>query len=256
MLPAERQERIVDFVNKAGFISITKLIELLQVSKPTIMRDLSKLEQQQKLIRTYGGAASLKRGTRFETRHAVKEEHEITKKRQIAALAKQMIHPGETILLDSGSTTLALAKELMMIKNVTILTNDIKIAMVLCSNDAIELVMLGGYRRRGVYSLVGPLTEHMLDILNVDKAFLGTDAIDLKRGLTNSNIYEQGIKQKMIAAGKETFLLADSTKFQKVAFSKMSTIDIFDHVITDDGLTDDELIQSIQERGINLQIAN
>lgn len=256
MLPAERQEMIVQYVNENDFISFAELMGILQVSKPTIVRDLIKLEKLNLIVRTYGGARSINKGTRFEPRHVIKETQAIAEKRKIASLAfDKFIHPGETVLLDSGSTTFLLAKKLRSIKNLTVITNDIKIAMLLCDNEEIELVVLGGQRRKGVYSLTGPLTENALQNLNVDKTFLGMDAIDVERGITNSNIEETNLKKMMIDLATETILLLDSSKFQTVAFSKIANLNVLDVIITDDKLKDESVYENIVKQGVDLQIA-
>ncbi|SHE64369.1 transcriptional regulator, DeoR family [Seinonella peptonophila] len=256
MLPAERQEKIVQHVNAHGFVSISELIEMFHVSKPTIMRDLIKLEDLSLIVRTYGGASSLHKGTRFEPKHILKEIHATEQKERIASLAfDEFIHPGETILLDSGTTTLMLAKRLVAMDNLTVITNDIKIAMLLSDNENIELVVLGGQRRKSVYSLTGPITENILQNLNVDKTFLGMDAVDMTKGMTNSNIEETRLKRMMIEAAGQTILLADSSKLDKVAFSKIADLDVLDVMITDDEQLDQQHVQMIQNLGIDLRIS-
>lgn len=255
MLQAERLEKILQYVNEKGFVKNSDLMEMFQVSKPTIIRDLLKLESQNLIVRTHGGATSIKKGTRFEPRHTIKENQSTHKKEKIALLAKKLIHPGETILLDSGSTTYALAKQLLTVKNVTIITNDINIAMCLSKNEEIELVVLGGQKRSGVYSLVGPFTEEALRNLYVDKVFLGADAVDVNRGITNSNIDEINIKKMMIAIAKETILLADSSKFNNVAFSKIADIDALDVIITDREIYEKHVLEALSDRNITIHIA-
>lgn len=173
----------------------------------------------------------------------------------IAQLALAFIHPGETILLDSGSTALMLAKQLVKARNITVITNDIKSAMCLSENEAIDLVVLGGQRRRGVYSLVGPFTELLLQNLNVDKVFLGADAVDIQKGITNSNIDELNIKKGMIAIAKEVILLADSSKFNQVAFSHIADLDVLDAIITDRHIDQKGVLKALQEKGIQVHIA-
>ncbi len=255
MLQAERLEQITRYVNEKGFVSISELLKLFHVSKPTIMRDLLKLEEKYLIVRTYGGASSVRKGTTFEPRHSVKEGNAIDKKTKIALLAKKLIHPGETIVLDTGSTTLMLAKQLLHVKNITVITNDIKIAMTLSENEDIELVVLGGQKRKGVYSLVGPFTENVLQNLNVDKVFLGADAVDIDKGITNSNIDEINIKRMMIMNAKEKILLADSSKFNTIAFSKIASIDVLDTIVTDNGVNEKDILKALSEKKVKLHIA-
>lgn len=255
MLPAERLERILGYINENGFVTVNELSENFEASKPTIMRDLAKLEVQQKIYRSHGGASSIQLGTKFEPTHSVKENQEVDKKSKIALMAKQFVNPNETILLDSGSTTLMLAQQLLTMKNLTVITNDLKIAICLSENEDIDLVVLGGQKRKGVFSLIGSIPENLIVNLCVDKAFLGVDAIDLEKGLTNSNLDEMNLKKLMIDISQKTILLVDSTKFNHKAFAKIGDIELVDHIITDDQLTDERIITELKERKIKLHIA-
>jgi len=235
MLQAERAEKILQFINEKGFVKTTELIELCKVSKPTIIRDLQVLEKEGAIIRTHGGAKSVKKGTNFEPKQSLKEQIANESKKQIAKVAKQYIFPGETILLDSGTTTLMLANELKDMENITVITNDIKVAMVLAENDGIELVVLGGQKRKGVYSLIGPITEMLTSQFHVDKVFLTADAIHIHKGITNSNIEESSVKKAFIDICKERFLLVDSSKFSSISFFKIADIFEVQTIITDEG---------------------
>ena len=222
-------------------------------SNSIFLRDLKKLDEQNLIIRAHGGATKVSKGTRFEPRHVMKEKVAIDKKRRIAKVAKNFIFPGETIMLDSGSTTLMLAHELLQMKNLTVITNDVKIAITVLDNDDIDLVVLGGQRRKGVYSLIGPFAENTLRNLNVDKVFLGADAVDIAKGITNSNIDETNIKKAMIEIAQQVILLADSSKFNKVAFTKITDINALDKIITDDGLSKKE-IKLLEELNVELHV--
>ncbi|MFZ4451685.1 DeoR/GlpR family DNA-binding transcription regulator [Salibacterium aidingense] len=242
MLPAERLESIKAFIDQEGTVNISELTDRFQVSKPTVLRDLKELEKQEMIIRVHGGAKS-KRSiqTNFEPVHFMKEKEAVSEKEAIAGMAMSHIHAGETILLDSGSTTLALARKMASLRDITVITNDMKNAMVLSDNDAIDLVVIGGQKRKGVYSLNGPFAEDMLKQLHVDKVFLGTDAIDFKSGLTNSNIDETNVKKAMIDAARETILLADRSKFHKVAFTKVANVKALNRIITNELVAEADL---------------
>lgn len=256
MLPAERLERIYTFINDKGFVTINELLDMFDVSKPTVMRDLAKLEKENRIVRSHGGAMSLEAGTKFEPTHSMKEGKAVEKKKKIAEMAVTLIKPGETILLDSGSTTLMLAHQLLTMKNITVITNDVKIAMCLCDNEDLDLVVLGGQRRKGVFSLIGSMAESLLKDLCVDKAFMGADAIDIERGITNANLDEVNLKKLMIANCKESILLVDSTKFNNRAFAKIGDIDIVDHIITDIGLNDQKVLSELKEKNVKVHFAD
>jgi DeoR/GlpR family transcriptional regulator of sugar metabolism len=256
MLPEERQKRLLNFINERGFVTINNLVEMIDVSKPTIMRDLSKLEKQNMIIRTHGGATSVHAGTKYEPTHSMKEGQAVNKKKKIAMVAKSFIKPGETILLDSGSTTLMLAQQILSMRNLTVITNDLKIAICLSENEEIDLVVLGGQKRKGVFSLIGSIPESLLMNLCVDKAFLGVDAIDLERGISNSNLDEVNLKRLMLANSKEKILLVDSSKFNHIAFAKIGDIDLVDHIITDDELEDGKTISGIKDKRVKIHFAH
>lgn len=255
MLPAERHEKTLSLINEKEFVTVNEIIELLGVSKPTVMRDLAKLEKQKLIFRTHGGATSVKLGTKFEPTHSMKENQSIQEKQKIAKLASQFINPGETILLDSGSTTLALAQQLLTAKDITVITNDLKVAMCLTENESIELIVLGGQKRKGVFSLIGSIPENLIINLSVDKAFLGADAIDFDKGITNSNLDEVNLKKLMINISKRVILLVDSSKFDHIAFAKVGDIDLIDDLITDNNREKENFIDGLKELNISVHIA-
>ena len=137
--------------------------------------------------------------------------------------------------------------------NITVITNDLKIAYILCSVNDIELVVLGGQQRKGVYSLLGPFAENTLKILNIDKAFLGADAIDLEKGITNSNIDESNLKKSIIEMSNEVIALTDSSKFGNVCFVKVCDIHEVNSIITDSNISKAE-IKKFQYENIKLHI--
>lgn len=242
MLPAERLTNIVNYLDSRGSADIQELMRVFQVSKPTILRDLKKLEEEHQINRTFGGATSIKRGTKFEQFFNLKANEFFSEKQAIASQAQKLIFPGETILLDSGSTTLELAKNILNIKNISIITNDLKIASLVADHSDNELIVLGGKKREHVYSLLGTFTEGFLKMLKVDKTFLGVDAIDVSQGLTNANLEEINIKRLMIEAGKEVILLADSSKFDNVALGKIDDVTTLNTIITDTGVSSDNIV--------------
>ncbi len=243
MLKGERLYHMVEYIDDKKVVTIADLCDRFEVSKATINRDLKTLEEKRLITRTHGGAMSLTRGTRFEPIHAIKEKEKTIEKQAIGAYAMDFIKQGETVLLDSGTTTLELAKQIKNVSNITVITNDLKIAYILSQSDEIDLVVLGGQQKKGVYSLIGPFTENILNMLNIDKAFLGVDAIDVDRGITNSNIEESNIKKTIVEISKEVIVLGDSSKFGNVAFTKVSDIDMIDKIVTDSNISEEELLK-------------
>lgn len=255
MLPAERLERILIRINENAYVTINELMLWFNVSKPTIMRDLTKLENQGLINKTHGGATSLYPKTKFEPTHSMKESHAIDKKHQIAKKAIQFIQPGETILIDSGSTTLLLAQQLVFFNDVTVITNDLKIAMTLSENENIDLVVLGGQKRKGVYSLIGSIPENILVNLYVDKVFIGADAIDFDKGITNSNLDEVNLKKIMLQISNKVILLADSSKFNHTAFARIGDLELVDYIVTDYEITEKSILDKLKEKKVSVHIA-
>lgn len=229
---------MVEYIKQNNVATIQDLCDRFQVSKPTVNRDLGILEQKKLIVRVYGGAMMTKTGTSFEPSQFDKEQRCIDQKRAIARKAKSLINEGDTILIDSGTTTLQLAKALLDFSNITVITNDLAVANVLCENDKINLIVVGGIRRPHVYSLVGPIAEDILQGLNVDKLFMGVDAIDDVRGIMNSNIEEYSAKRSMVRIAKQVIVLCDSSKFGKAALKKVCDCSDVDIIISDDGLLD------------------
>lgn len=255
MLKGERLYHIVEYVDEKKVVTIAELCNRFKVSKATINRDLKMLEEKRLITRTHGGAMSLTRGTRFEPIHAIKEKEKTVEKQSISSYAMNFIKQGETILLDSGTTTLELAKQIKNNNNITVITNDLKIAYILSQSDGIDLVVLGGQQKKGVYSLIGPFTENLLKMLNVDKAFLGVDAIDVDKGITNSNIEESNIKKTIVEISKEIIVLGDSSKFGKVAFAKICDIDMVDAIVTDSNISEEGL-SKFKDKNVKIHIAD
>ncbi|MDP4085294.1 MAG: DeoR/GlpR family DNA-binding transcription regulator [Bacillota bacterium] len=234
MLPLERQKWIENKVLTIGKVDIEELSETLQVSAMTIRRDLSELEKEGKAIRTHGGAISPSFLIQ-ETPYSSKESQNISEKKAIARKAVTLIPEHSTIILDSGTTTLEVAKLLVDRDDITIITNDIKIAVELLESK-VKVIVTGGELQRGVGGLYGPLTQGVLKNIHVDIFFLGAHAISLKEGITSPTFEKSLIKKLMIEAAESTWLLADSQKFKKKAFSLVCEISSLEGIITDSGL--------------------
>jgi DeoR/GlpR family transcriptional regulator of sugar metabolism len=232
MLAAERLQMILDEINRSGVVTIDSLCAQFNVSKPTIRRDLKRLEALNKISRTHGGALSRFKGTAFDPPFQIRKEWYIEEKGRIAEAAIDYIHNHETIILDSGTTTLELAKRLGSRKKVIIATNDIAIAMELADKKNIDLILIGGALRKDFYTLIGSFTETMLQNIRVDKVFLGADSIDLDLGFMNYNLEEIPVKRLMLKAAKEKIVLCDHSKFETIAFAKICSFDEIDRLVT------------------------
>lgn len=234
MLPESRRRRLLDLLTAAGHGNVDELATRLNVSPSTIRRDLDALERTGRLLRTHGGAVLPHASTAFEPLHSEKQGARLDLKTAIAREAARRVSDGDVIVLDAGSTTLALAAELYQRRGLTVITSDLKVALELTtSSNAHEVIVTGGRVRSQLYSLIGPIAEANLRHLHADHAFLGADAIDLERGVTNANLDEAAVKRLAISACRRATLLADHTKFDRVSLAHVVPIDAFDEVITD-----------------------
>lgn len=252
IIQVERLQLIVDLVMSKEVVTIEELCEAFGVSKATMRRDLKELEGYNKLMRTHGGAMTVARGTSFEPSFNMKKGSCIDEKKKIAQAALNLIKPGDTIILDAGTTTLELARKMYAVKNITVLTNDLYIAFELAQNTDINLIVMGGLLRKGVYTLFGHFTEMMAGEIHVDKVFLGADAINPDYGVMNSNFDEIQVKKLMIQAAKEKVILCDHTKFDSVALANVCSLMVIDRIITGRE-TRPEIVEFLKEAGINIE---
>ncbi len=245
----ERKRNVMNMLNKQPSVTVSELAKVFQVSEVTIRKDLRELGQAGYLTRIHGGAAVSAKMT-FEPVQSDKEKQNIEAKSAIARQAYELIQPGDSILIDAGSTTLLLARLICesAVKNVTVITHSLTIANELVNLHHVELIMLGGLFRTGIYSCVGPITESVLKTLHVDKAFLGCNSIHLDYGLSTANIFEAEVKRQMMASSEESVLLADHTKFGKISLSFIAPIGDLSYLITDAN-TPVEIAQNIEAMG-------
>lgn len=247
---SHRRILILDYINEIGNVTVQQLMEKFNSSKATINRDLSTLEKEGKLVRVTGGAISNKFKLTYEPKQLEKEKTQKEYKDKIGAYALEFIKDGMTIILDSGTTTLALAKKISESKNfsdITVVTNDLKIGMTLADNKSVHLIILGGQLRNSMFSLSGLLTLKGLECVNADIFFLSADAVDITKGISNANFDEVEVKQKMMESGKEIILLADYTKFNSYKIAKVCSLEDIDKVITDKRITASE-VNRIKEK--------
>ena len=252
MLATERRMQILEYLKEKGSAEVSELSATFGVSEVTIRRDLDELARRNLIIRVHGGAVPYSWGTSFEPLYDSKKGLHVDEKSRIGAAAAQLVHDGETIILDSGTTTWQIANKLRSRYDLTVVTTDLNIAGVLSINPTIRVIIAGGLVRPGLFCCVGPYTEELLNRLNVDKTFLGADAISVEKGVTNATVEEVPVKQAMIRAGHQVILVADHSKFQKVAFAKVADLSQIDCIITDNAVPD-KVIQSLRDMKIEVR---
>jgi DeoR/GlpR family transcriptional regulator of sugar metabolism len=227
-----RQKAICELIAQRGECSIEELVERFRVSGMTVRRDLQALADQGKVIRTHGGAALADRiSFEFEFLNRVRDNQPA--KSAIAAAAAAQIKDGESVMLDSGTTTLELAKRLRGRQRLTVITSSLPIAAQLQYDNQIEVLLLGGRLRASSPDLAGALTESNLETLRADVAFLGADAIDC-----HGNVYQESpelarMLSKMAASAGRVFVVADGSKLGKTALWKFGRLTDWAALITD-----------------------
>ena len=250
----ERKLKIVAYLQEHVRVSVQELCKMFQVSESTVRRDLQELEDVNLLKRTHGGAVCLE-NVNFEPSFIDKGDHFRKEKESIARKAAEFIQDGDTIVIDSGTTTFYLAKEIKRFSNLQVVTNSIILGQELQGTKGIEVVITGGTVRQNTLAMVGPIAEQSLSMLRVDKAFIATNGLDMKEGLTTPNVLEAATKAKMISIAKQVILLADHTKIGKVSFAKFADLSKVDICIVDDQVSAD-VVAKMQQSGICVYAVN
>ena len=244
MIPARRLEQIKSLINENGCVSISELTRRFQVSKATIRRDLNEICSTGEYIRTHGGAMAYTGNTMYDKPHEDKMMINYEQKMRIGKAASTYVQNGDTIIVDSGTTGYAFAQCLEEKKQITVITNDLYIALNTVLDASSSMIILPGQRLDLTRVIIGKQAEDLLKSIKVAKLFMTADAICLETGIANVNLLESGIKSAMIKAATEVILMADSSKFEKKSlinilpdFSRISRI-----------ITDDALPVSLQKK--------
>ncbi|MCF6351842.1 MAG: DeoR/GlpR family DNA-binding transcription regulator [Cyclobacteriaceae bacterium] len=237
----ERLDKILVLLDENKRLLTNVLADQLNTTSATIRKDLTILEDKGLLKRTHGGAVktkSLYSGLALSE----KEKIGIDEKRKLVKEAAKLISEGDTIILDSGSTTSLLAKEIKSLKGVTVITNAMNIASDLVHTN-LEVILIGGSLLKETLTLVGPLADEMLKKISSGKLFMGVDGIDFEVGLTTPNILEANTTRVMMGISGEVILLTDSSKFGRRSLGVICQIDEIDKMITTKHLSENELNQ-------------
>ncbi len=231
MLGIERRKKIMQQLNEHQKVYVQDLSRLFNVTDETIRRDLEKLEQQNLVKRCYGGAV-INDHTSQDISFLKRIDINIASKRHIAKKAEFLVNDGDTLMIDASTTCLALLRHLRNKKKLTIITNSIIVINEFVNGDY-NIISTGGNLRAHSYALIGKTACDTLKKYYVDTAIISCKALDMTRGIMESNEPESIIKQQMIAQSQKSILLADSTKFDKTAFTHTCELDEMDYIITD-----------------------
>jgi DeoR family transcriptional regulator of aga operon len=252
LLGEERKRKIAQIVESEGRVIVAELVKRFGLSEVTIRTDLEALASTGAVVRVHGGA--IKPGeTNHDSPLEFKETLHHAEKARIARAAAGLIRPAQTIILDSGTTTVEIARQIrkQVIKPLTIVTNALPVALELGSVKEFTVIMLGGILRPMSCSLVGPQAEREMSQMNADHLFLGVGGMDPEMGLFTPDILEAQLNATMIRVAKEVTVVADSSKFRQRSLSVIAKTELIHRVITDEGV-DQAIVASLRKRGIEV----
>lgn len=232
MYAEERQEKILGILKEKRKVSVAEMSGLFNVSGATIRADLRQLEDAGMLMRTHGGAL-LRTKASFEVVSDTREVFNQKSKEWIGQCAADMIEDGDIILLDTGTTTLQIARHIGEKKNITVVTNDYQIARELEKNPSIQIVLLGGIVKKGYHCVVAINGRSILDTLNVDKAFMGVNSLSLKQGACVADIMLAETKRGMVEHANQVIIVCDQSKLNNTSLAQFVAVEQIDTLILD-----------------------
>ena len=246
----ERKDYILTILDTKHSVRINELSKELKVTRETIRRDLYTLEDEGRIKKIHGGAVleSPSGETDYEKRKIEKR----LEKERIAKTAVSYIEEGDSIYLDYGTTTLALAQEIAKLKNITVVTNTIPIINTLIKNKTIDILMPGGVVRNNESSLFGQFALNNICDIFITIGFFGCSGIDHKAAVTSHHMGEVLISKQMIQQSQTTILLADQSKFGNIAFNRTANFEEIDIVVTDQLPNDSYELDYLKEHGVEL----
>lgn len=247
MFSGERRQHILGLLQRDGRILVSDLSLSMGISATTIRKDLDELESRGLVQRTHGGAVAC---TTLELSIREMEHRQTKEKQRIASAAAKLVSEGQCILLDSGTTTTAVARELRDFSRLTIVTNAVNIAQELGDTN-LEVILTGGTLRKNSYSLVGPMAEDTLAEINADILFLAVDSFDPKVGGMTSNVPESRLNRAMVRASKKVVIVCESTKFDRSSMALIVPPNAVHTVITDSQISE-SAAQNCRGAGVEL----
>jgi DeoR family transcriptional regulator, aga operon transcriptional repressor len=251
MSTINRRVKILELLSTEGQVSVNELSKKFDVSEVTIRNDLSHLEKKGLLIKTRGGGLKTQR-VGIDQQLNDKAKINSREKLSIGKRAAELINDRDIIIIDSGTTTVEIAKNIGRVNNLTVITNALNVASQLI-RDEIKVILLGGILRTSSLSLIGPIGENSIKNFYCDKCFLGVDGIDSQSGIYTPNLEEAHLNRMMIDASKEIIIVTDSSKFKRKSFAHIAPITKVNIVITDSKIPEDEL-KNLHGMGIKVII--
>lgn len=253
MLAEQRRDKIVELIKENGSVRVSNLSKLFSVSEPTIRQDLIKIEGNGEIARDHGGAYLKTIPDSVKSMTLVHMEN-IELKGRIGKKAAGFVKSHSSIILDSGTTVTEMAKVLIDIKDLRIITNSLNITLILGAEPGIEVHMTGGEFKAPTLSLTGDKAAVYFNNMHVDQLFLAAAGVSLNDGLTYPGFCDLPVKKAMIDSAQEVFLLADSTKINRPAFAALNVLEKINYLITDDGIKEEDKLK-FESYGIKVIIA-
>jgi DeoR family transcriptional regulator of aga operon len=253
LLVDERRRRICDLLQQTGRVTVNALARRFDTSEVTIRHDLAALEAAGHLDRTRGGALTRRENDDLPIR--VKQTLRHAEKVRIAKAAVAMIREGETIILDSGTTTAEIARQLRThpVKAINVITNALNIAMVLSDVPSVRLIMPGGILRQESHSLAGHMAERALDNLQADRLFLGADGLDPEIGLMTPHLPEAQLNARMIQISRQVVTVTDASKLMRRNVCVIAKVDQL-HVLITDTSAPAQVVADLRARGVDVRL--
>jgi DeoR/GlpR family transcriptional regulator of sugar metabolism len=244
-----RDELLIDVLRTSGSTSVAELAERLDVGEATVRRTLHRLAREGRIVRTYGGATVAEALPGRQGR----PDPRLPQKQAIGRAASALVEDGSTVALSSGTTVLELARRLRE-RELTVITNALDVAYVLLDAPNVELIVLGGVVLPGVHSLRGHLAEEAMRDLRADTLFMGVSAIDLERGFLTEQVREIAVDRALRAMARDAVILADASKFDRVAPGFMFGFEQVGTLVTDGGVRP-EHAAALEARGTRVLAA-
>lgn len=256
MLAAERRKYILNYLSEKSSVSVAELSEALKLSEVSVRKLLVAMEQEGQLKRTWGGAVSAY-GSLSELSHEEKETKHLEEKRAIARAAYNCINDGDAIFMDSGTTTMQLAKLIVSghKRNVLVCTNTLNIALEFVSAPDIQVIVTGGEFRHKIRSCVGYLAQQALNHLYFDRGFITGNHFTLEHGFTTPNMQEAEMKRTVLTVSKSSYVLMDYSKYGDDSLALIAPANAVDNIITD-WHAPEELASRFMEKGVKVIVGH
>ncbi len=253
MLAVERRFKIMSTIQEKKIVSTSELAATLEVSEMTIRRDLNQLARDGLLKKTHGGAVArdiVTEGPSFAEKVTLYQEE----KANIGRAAADLIEEGDIIALNTGTTTLQVARHIEKGMVLTIVTNSLNIAMLAAGNTDIRLIVTGGTLRERSFALVGSLANKALSEIRVNRVFLGINGVSIEHGITTADLLEASTDRALVEIAKEVNVVADHSKIGRVSLAPIVSLEFVERIITDSGISEADQ-KALEETGTQILIA-